>query len=331
MKPQICTDSHGYYSDKIKKLFLNLHQSVFICGSYFRFAFRFALLILLFFAALFSVEAQTSPNLLQIADRYWMQPDVVYGGANNTPLKLDVWYPRDNANPTPTVVFIHGGGWIFGSKEGSVYQLLPYLEKGWRVVNVEYRMAGNSLAPAAVEDVRCAVKWVFRNAAQYKFDTSKIILTGQSAGGHLSLIAGMLPNKSPLDNRCYGDEKTKVAAIINWYGITDVNDLIQGANLKNYAVMWMGSQANAAEIARSVSPINYVRKDLPPILTIHGDKDDVVPYSHAVRLHQELDKAKITNRLITIKNGGHGMFPQKDYKNAWAEIWNFLKENKIAE
>ena len=62
--------------------------------------------------------AATSPTLLQIADRYWMQPDVVYGSANNTPLKLDIWYPRDNPNPTPTLVYIHGGGWIFGSKEG---------------------------------------------------------------------------------------------------------------------------------------------------------------------------------------------------------------------
>ena len=108
-----------------------------------------------------SVAAQsTTPSLLTIADRYWMQPDVVYGGANNTALKLDIWYPRDNPNPTPTVVFIHGGGWIFGSKEGAVYQLLPYLEKGWRAVNVEYRMAGNSLAPGSVEDTRCALRWV---------------------------------------------------------------------------------------------------------------------------------------------------------------------------
>ncbi|NEL61340.1 alpha/beta hydrolase, partial [Escherichia coli] len=135
-----------------------------------------------------------------------------------------IWYPRDNPNPTPTLVYIHGGGWIFGSKEGSVYQFLPFLEKGWRVVNVEYRMAGNSLAPGAAEDARCALRWVVRNAKQWNFDASKIVLTGQSAGGHLSLIAGMLPDKTPLDNRCYADEKINVAAIINWYGITDVND-----------------------------------------------------------------------------------------------------------
>lgn len=292
---------------------------------------QLSIVFLILFAASFVYAQNTSENLLKIADRYWMQPDVVYASANNTPLKLDVWYPRDNPNPTPTLVYIHGGGWIFGSKEGSVYQFLPYLEKGWRVVNVEYRMASNSLAPAAVEDTRCALRWIFRNAKQYNFDTSKIVLTGHSAGGHLSLITGMLPKGTDLDNRCYGDEDLKVAAIVNWYGISDVNDLIQGANLKNYAVMWMGSLENKAEIAKKVSPLTYVRVGLPPVLTIHGDKDDVVPYSHATRLKTALDKAKVPNKLHTVKGGGHGMFEVKDYSAAFDEIWKFLKENKISE
>lgn len=300
--------------------------------------YRVAILALVSLSASIYLFAQqaTTPTLLQIADRYWMQPDVVYGSANNTPLKLDIWYPRDSQNPTPTLVYMHGGGWIFGSKEGAVYQFLPYLERGWRVVNVEYRMAGNSLAPGSVEDTRCALRWIYRNALQYKFDTSKIVLTGHSAGGHLSLITGMLPDGTTLDNRCYADAKygdvpIKVAAIVNWYGISDVNDLIQGPNLKNYAVMWMGSMPNAAEVARSVSPLSYVRMGLPPIISIHGDKDDVVPYQHATRLHDALTKGGDINKLVTVKGGGHGMFAQSDYVMAFEEIWKFLKENKVIQ
>ena len=297
------------------------------------------LLLLIVFTSTAVVRGQeqnTTPSLLRIADRYWMQPDVVYGSANNTPLKLDIWYPRDNNTPTPTVVFIHGGGWIFGSKEGAVYQLLPYLERGWRAVNIEYRMASNSLAPGAVEDTRCALRWIYRNAKQWNFDTSKIVLTGQSAGGHLSLITGMLPDGTPLDNRCYADAKygdvpMKVAAIVNWYGITDVNDLIQGPDLKNYAVMWMGSMPNAAEVAKSVSPLTYVRPGLPPIISIQGDKDDVVPYQQSVRLKQALDKAGVTNKLVTIPGGGHGMFTQQQYEMAYNEIWKFLAQNKVVQ
>lgn len=292
------------------------------------------LLLTILFLCFTANAQQTSDALLQISDRYWVNQDVVYATANNTPLKLDVWYPRDNPKPTATLVYIHGGGWIFGTKEGSLLQTLPYLEKGWRVVNVEYRMASNSLAPAAVEDTRCALRWIYRNAKQYNFDTSKIVLTGHSAGGHLSLITAMLPEKTPLDNNCYAEEKygdvqMKVAAIVNWYGITDVNDLIQGPNLKNYAAMWMGSRKDAPEIAKSVSPLTYIRAGLPPVISIHGDKDDVVPYSHAARLHAELDKAKVLNKLITIRNGGHGMFQANEYKTSFDEIWKFLKENKI--
>ena len=290
---------------------------------------RAALVIAAAFGFAAAASGQDTTPTLQIADRYWMQPDVVYATANNTQLKLDIWYPRDNPNPTPTIVFIHGGGWIFGSKEGAVYQLLPYLERGWRAVNIEYRMAGNSLAPGAVEDVRCAVRWVFRNAKQWNFDTSKIVLTGQSAGGHLALIAGMLPKGTPLDNQCYGDEDMRVAAIINWYGITDVNDLLAGPNLKNYAKMWVGSLPDAAAVAKQVSPITYVRSDLPPIITIHGDKDSVVPYSQGTRLKEALDKAHVPNRLFTVKGGDHGMFTQDQYKMAYSEIWDFLRENKV--
>ena len=293
---------------------------------------KIAALLLSVVCAVVATAAQTAPTSVFAAEggaRYWMQPDVVYAAANNTPLKLDVWYPHAVDRPTPTLVYIHGGGWIFGTKEGSVLQFLPFLEKGWRVVNVEYRMASNSLAPAAVEDTRCALRWVFRNAKQYNFDTSKIVVTGHSAGGHLSLMTALLPGGTNLDNNCYGDEKLTVAAVVNWYGITDVNDLIAGPNLKNYAVMWMGSRPDASDVARRVSPLTHVREGLPPILTIHGDKDDVVPYAHAVRLKEALDRAKVKNTLHTVKNGGHGGFTREEYVAAFDAVWKFLREQRI--
>jgi acetyl esterase/lipase len=283
------------------------------------------------FAVCASAQAPTSPFSTDAGARYWVQPDIVYGSANNTPLKLDVWYPNAVKSPTPTLVYIHGGGWIFGTKETSVLEFLPFLEKGWRVVNVEYRMASNSHAPAAVEDTRCALRWVFQNAKQWNFDTTKIVLTGHSAGGHLSLITGMLPKGTTLDNNCYGDEDLKVAAIINWFGISDVNDLIDGPNVKNYAMMWMGSQKDPAEIARSVSPLTYVRAGLPPIISIHGDKDNVVPYSQSVRLHKALTEAKVNNELVTISGGGHGDFTRAEFIRAYDAIWKFLKDNRIFE
>jgi acetyl esterase/lipase len=232
-----------------------------------------------------------------INEQYWIQPDITYGVANNYTLKLDVWQRKDAKTAVPTLIYYHGGGWIFGDRTGATLLFLPYLEMGWNVINVEYRMADVSLAPAAVEDCRCALRWAVRNAKQYNIDTDRIVLTGHSAGGHLSLITGMLPEGTGLDNNCDGTEKLKVAAIINWFGISDVADLVQGRNRKNYAVMWMGSQPDPLTIAKRVSPLTYVRAGLPAILSIHGDADPVVPYDQSTRLHQALSAAGVPNEL----------------------------------
>ena len=185
-----------------------------------------------------------------------------------------------------------------------------------------------------MEDTRCALRWAVRNAKQYNIDVNKIVLTGHSAGGHLSLITGMLPEGTGLDNNCYpdekwGDVKIKVAAIVNWYGISDVNDLIQGPNLKNYAMMWMGSQTDAAAIAKRVSPLTYVRPGLPPTFSVHGDHDDVVPYEQSVRLHKALTAAGVPNQLVTIKSGGHGQFNDAQQEQAYTALYEFLRQQGL--
>ena len=129
----------------------------------------------------------------------------------------------------------------------------------------------------------------------------------------------MLPEGTDLDNNCHGNEKLKVAAIVNWYGISDVADLIQGPNLRDYAAMWMGSQADR------VSPLTYVRAGVPPIISIHGDADAVVPYEDSVRLHHGLTVAGVPNELVTIKGGGHGGFKEAELEDAYEKIRAFLR------
>ena len=207
---------------------------------------------------------------------------------------------------------------------------------GWAVVNVEYRMARVALAPAAVEDCRCALRWVLRNAEEYGFDVDRIVVSGHSAGGHLSLTTATLPASAGLDRRCPArdpdgigpvaahDEEMSVAAIVNWYGITDVGDLLAGPNAKTYAVNWMGGLTDRMEIAERVSPLTYIRPGLPPVLTIHGNADPIVPYDHAVRLHQALDEAGVVNQLHTVEGGGHGGFSTEELIDAHEVIRAFL-------
>jgi acetyl esterase/lipase len=263
--------------------------------------------------------------------KYRMRPNVVYKVANGYEAKLDVYFPRKaDSGPRPTVVYIHGGGWTGGSKETSIFNLLPYLEKGFNAVNVEYRLARNSLAPAAVEDCRCALRWVIRNAERYQIDTSKLVVTGHSAGGHLSLMTGILDPAAGLDNECPGDEVLKVAAVVNFYGITDVADLLQGPHMQRYAVTWLGGMLDRQAVAKRASPLTYVRRGLPPILTIHGDADTVVPYVHATRLHKALDKAGVTNELLTIPGAGHGGFNAEQTLKVRRTIAAFLKKHGLA-
>jgi acetyl esterase/lipase len=255
-------------------------------------------------------------------------PNITYLTASGYDSKIDVYASRA-ATPAPTLIYIHGGGWVGGTKESSVLQIAPYLASGWTVVNVEYRLARNAIAPAAVEDVRCAVRWVLARARDYNVDSSRVVLTGHSAGGHLALIAGMLPVSAGLDRQCVGTSEIKVAAIVNWFGITDVVDLLDGANMKGYAVMWLGSMMNRNEIARWVSPLTYVRGGLPPIITIHGDADPTVPYTHATRLRTALDAAGVPNELVTIPGGRHGSFPADQDARAYAAIQAFLGKHGV--
>jgi acetyl esterase/lipase len=264
-----------------------------------------------------------------VGNEYRVVPNITYQVANQYEAKLDLYLPRNGAKPAPTVVYIHGGGWVGGTKEGVVLRLLPYMKHGMAVVNVEYRLARVSLAPAAVADCRCALRWVIEHAEEHGFDTSRIVVTGGSAGGHLSLMTGMLDPAAGLDNECFGDKPLKVAAIVNFYGITDVNDLLSGPNQKSYAVEWLGSLGNAQEVAKRVSPLTYVRQGLPPILTIHGDADPTVPYQHAVRLHEALDKAGVPNELLTVPGGKHGGFTNEETLKVQKTIDQFLRKHGI--
>jgi acetyl esterase/lipase len=274
-----------------------------------------------------ALRAQVPDALANAADitlRYQITPNVTYLTANNFDAKLDVYAVRGAAAPAPTLIYIHGGGWTGGTKEGSSLTFLPFLQMGWNVVNVEYRLARVSMAPAAVEDCLCALRWVYRNAKQYNFDLTKLVVTGNSAGGHLALTTGMVPASAGLDRQCPGTESLKVAAVINWYGITDVVDLLDGPNTKTYAVQWLGSLPNREEIARRVSPLTYVHAGGPPVLTVHGDADPVVPYTQGVRLKQALDKAGVANELITVPGGRHGGFNREQTLTAYAAIQQFL-------
>ena len=263
-------------------------------------------------------------------------PNIVYERASGWEGKLDVYAQRTppNSPPTPVVIFIHGGGWVQGTKEASVMRgVLPYIAMGYSVVNVEYRLASVSLAPAAIEDCRCALRWVIAHAKDYNLDVNRIVVSGESAGGHLALTTGMIPASAGLDRMCFTTSEPHVAAIVDFFGITDIADLLDGPNKKPfpeswpYTVQWLGNQPNRAEIAKAASPLTYVRAGVPATISIHGDADPLVPYAHSTRLQEALQKAGVAHELVTIPSGGHGNFSTAEWQRAFAAVEKFLSAN----
>lgn len=189
----------------------------------------------------------------------------------------------------------------------------------WSVAWPRYR----SLRPLSrIVGARCAGST--GHADEYGFETSKVVIEGQFAGGHLSLITGMIEPSAGFDNQCPGREKLRPAAIVNYFGITDVADLLEGPNTKDYALMWFAGLPDRIDLAKKT----YVREGLPPIITIQGDHD-TVPYGHGVRLHEGLDRVGVPNQLVTIPQGGHDGWSRDEHLLARQEVVKFLKQHGI--
>lgn len=272
---------------------------------------------------------------------YCVEPNLTYLKASGQDLKLDVYRPcQAAAQPRPVVLHFHGGGWVAGSRESAALAVLPWMQMGFTVVNVSYRLGNVALAPAAVEDTLCALQWVGHNAKKYNVDLAKVVTTGDSAGGHLALATAMIPSDSPFTHQCaangvtwagpYTNPAPKVAAVVNWYGITDVAEMLQGPTVRSYAVAWFGSLQGREELARALSPLSHVRAGGPAVFTIHGDADPLVPYDHGVRLKAALDKAGVKNVLHTVKGGGHGGFAPEQQLGAFIAARDFLRGLGIA-
>lgn len=295
---------------------------------------RISLSVFLAAAAAFGQsQAQLSPSAswaTHAANQYQITPNITYLTASGVEVKLDVYARRGATTPQPTLVYMHGGFWVAGNKEGAIMSLVPWFEMGWNVVNVEYRLGRVALAPAALEDCMCALKWVAAQAKTYNFDVNRLVVTGESAGGHLALSLGIIPASTGLDGECASATPLpKVSAVINWYGIADVADVIDGPHRANAAAQWFGSLPNKEEIAKRVSPLTYVRAGLPPIMTIHGDSDTTVPYQQAVRLHDALKNAGVENWLVTIPGGKHGNFTPDERSRIYLAIREFLARNDL--
>lgn len=255
---------------------------------------------------------------------YSAQLNVVYAKVNGWEGKMDIYLPPKTGKPSAVIINIHGGGWNHGVKESQT-GFNTFFKQNFAVANIEYRLTGQATAPAAVEDARCALIYLIKNAKELNIDANKIVVMGGSAGGHLALMAGLLANDHRFDNNCPGVENIKVAAIIDKYGITDVWDWGYGKNITSKsATRWLGDKANDKAFAMSVSPISYVTKNSPPVFIVHGNADPTVPHQQSVHLHKKLLEAGVKTEFITVEGGLHGKFNKEKNSELNKAIMNFI-------
>ncbi len=222
--------------------------------------------------------------------------------------KLDIYLPEDAKGALPVVVWIHGGGWQGGSKEGcpAVY-LVP---KGYAAVSVGYRLSQHATFPAQIADCKTALRFLRANAAKYHLDPDRIGVWGASAGGHLVALLGVTGTvkDKDLDGPLYPEQSSRVQGVCDWFGPTDFFRIAgKNPNATNAVAKLLGGPvAEHREKADKASPVTYVNKDAAPFLIMHGDKDPTVPLNQSELFNEALKKAGVDVTLQVLPGAGHG-------------------------
>ncbi|MHB1421857.1 MAG: alpha/beta hydrolase fold domain-containing protein [Gemmataceae bacterium] len=258
------------------------------------------------------------------------QLDVVYGHAGGEDLQLDLFAPKDVPGPFPAVVILHGGGWAKGSHDLFRPLAGAVAAHGYVAATVGYRMAPRHKYPAQIQDAKCAVRWLRANAERYRIDSEHIGALGFSAGAHLALLLGLTEAKDGLEgNGGNPEHSSKVQAIVNISGPTDLTRPEWPDATKAVFVDFLGGNAEQLPgLYRAASPVAYIRRGAPPVLTIHGTSDSVVPYEQAQLLHATLRRAKVNSKLTPLHGKDHGEnWTAKEQQRNAAAILDFLDKN----
>jgi acetyl esterase/lipase len=266
-----------------------------------------------------SATAQKQAQRPMLPKGFVAEYDVKYVPDGDEAQSLDIYFPEVAAEkPLPLLIWIHGGGWSGGSKAGMPY--LSQLPRGYVAASIEYRFSQKAVFPAQIQDCQAAIRFLRANAKKYNIDPERIGVGGASAGGHLAALVGTNGGKKTFPmiggNE---DQSDRVQAVCDIFGPTNFWTVIKQAeedkNVKNIFKWNNGdpySRLIAAKLGEdkakcdAVSPVQYVSKDNPPFLILHGDHDTLVPYAQSVELTDLLTKSGVEVTLQKLPGAGHG-------------------------
>jgi len=233
--------------------------------------------------------------------------DIIYESTNKRKLTLDIIKPiNQDTQSYPAIIYVHGGGWMAGDKKGPGGEWnASFAQYGFVCININYRLSGEAIFPAALIDVKTAICWVREHADEYQIDPNKIGIWGHSSGGHLASLAALTSNHSELSSP-YSSVSDHVRAAVSLSGPTDLAKMGTWHDFPNSpeAKFLGGAVQTKLELAKKANPITYCNEDKTiPFLIIHGDNDPICPVNQSELLHQALPNSTYLN----IKGADHDL------------------------
>lgn len=259
-----------------------------------------------------------SSTTLSVSPTY---KDVVYASTSSAQ-KLDLYLPP-GAGPFPVIVHIHGGGFKFGDKS-MVDDALgkAFLNAGYAIASIDYRLSGGATFPAAIQDAKAAVRFLRANAAEYKLDPNKMVAFGFSAGGNIASMLGTSGDVAEFDDLALGHAgvSSRVQAVIDWFGPTDFGQMDAQAKAQGCAAsdqkhneagsfesLYLGAAVpTVPDLVQQANPITYISQDDPPFLLQKGDQDCTVPIAQSKLLADALAAAGLDVQYDLLTGVGHG-------------------------
>ncbi|HEY7801668.1 MAG TPA: alpha/beta hydrolase [Dehalococcoidia bacterium] len=260
--------------------------------------------------------------------RVTIERDVVFGTGGGRELKCNIYRPPEQRDNAPSVLLVHGGGWASGDRSQLHGYGILLGRIGYVCVASEYRLTGEAKWPAQIEDVKAAIRWMRANAGMLGIDPQKISISGNSAGGHLSLVAAGTPNLPAFEgNGGNPGVSTELAASIAFYA--PMAEIVPGTEESPVVATLMGP-APSAESLRNVSPLAHVSGSFPPTLLIHGNKDELVPQQASIKMYRALDQAGVPVELHMIAGAPHGFDASPELGRQCASIMALFLDRYVA-
>jgi acetyl esterase/lipase len=269
-------------------------------------------------ATLFVQQPQVPGNLT-------FEPNVAYANADPQQV-MDIVRPKDTSHPHPAVLCIHGGGFRAGSRMSYEVLCMRLAKEGYVAATVDYRLAPKAPFPAAVYDVKAAVRYLRANAAKLGIDPTKIGTMGGSAGGHLALFLGVTANVPEFEGDGPNKEQSsKVQAVADFYGPSDLTKSYgKSVDAAEVLPLFLGGDLeHARQMHLRASPLNWVTPDAAPTLAIQGTKDRYVNYEQSVWIVDRLLSVGVPAEIETIAGADHG-FKGADEERAELRMIEFF-------